>query len=1560
MNRSSKSAARVRKVMAHAQEAAQALPESQRDLFKSFAQSVVIQLREPYIARHTIKRVPHELREAFELLYSCGPAEIQTQLRPLGAGGMVLRTNMADQPFIVDTIRLLLDSVGAQHESGFNAVLPIGRDENGCLLRIGDDNDPLESVTEFEITGLGDTDLKALEQTLQGHMRLARVMVRDFGSITTAVDRVAGRFSRLATRQGPAGEHLQEAAEFMRWLLTDNFVFMGAVDGEGRFGFESQDMGGIWASAGVPEDSDCEWGDLPIQVVKGSRESPVHRAGRVDEIRVRVPDESGSYSHVMVLRGMFTFRAVTQPSRSVPILRRMLAQMLANETARPGSWRYKGVANVFDSLPTEYLFTAEIQEVSNMVDRVLDAEAGQLVQVFLVQKLGITFVLLAMPRAHYAEETRRRMEDLLHQATGATYSDHGVLVGRYHTVLVHYYLTGARTLTKAQSEDLHAQLVEIATPWDSRLFGVLTEAFSEERAEQLFARYSHAFEADYQAWATPKRARRDISHLELLTAERPVTATVFEYKGDLYLRLYQIGNIILSDALPVLDNFGLVVIDQFADHVGPADRDSLDMDTFRLQGAFGLEPAQILERSEQLVHAIEAVFTGQCQDDRLNGLVLRAGLNWKDVDLIRAYRGHLNQLGLRLTGNALDGILLRHPKLVGKLRDVFHARFDPGLSDSQRKRAMSKTADAVEDGLRRVHDGDEDYALRSFFRLIQGTVRTNFFRTDLKAWYISYKIDHALLKGLVPEPRLMYEIYVHHPEMEGLHFRGGPVARGGLRWSDRLDYRIEVMGLVTTQMVKNVVIVPEGAKGGFRIKRSIADRGERRRVADELYKWFIRGLLDVTDNYVGQDVVNPPNVVFHDGGKDPYLVVAADKGTAHLSDTANGVAVDEYDFWLGDAFASGGSQGYDHKKCGITARGAWECVKRHFQEMGLDPQTEEFSAIGIGDTGGDVFGNGVIEFPTMRLRAAFNHLHIFLDPDPNAEVSYKERKRLFKAVKGWDAYDTGKLSEGGGVYDRSAKVIRLSPQAKVMLGAVKDEMEPEAVIRLILRLEVDLLWCGGIGTYFKASWETHKDADDPPNDRLRINANELRARAIGEGANLSFTAAARAEYARSGGRLNTDFVDNSGGVDMSDHEVNLKILLGGLVREERLTVPERNKLISDLTRPVTRFVLANNDAHARQISIEQLRSLHDPFRFGRAIGWIQEQGSPNRARLTLPGSDELQRRQNDGKGLLRSELAVLSSHVKMHVYRQLQDADPSWIPDFDQRLLGYFPKRIRESYPAEVQGHMLAKEIGMTVALTETVADMGATFFPMMLDLNPRHPGEIMGGWLRGAKAFRINALRAALNNTGAPLETRYEAWLKVTEGMMGLSASWMSPGASIPDMAHLERSQSLLSKVNRQIKALSSYDGSGIQSLVNKGLPQPLAAKVFASRSFTYASEIISLMKEGDSERDAIVRYLAIGEASGILGAVSSIESRAAAGKWDTVAMGMMRNRFLSLLRQVVQTTTLQPADLRMSTERLAHRLKWGELKAMRQSMDAVLARANAVGAYLVAEERVRALLQG
>ena len=1546
---------RVSKVMRAASDAAQSLPEADRIHFRAFCRAVARQLRSPYVARHGIKNIPGELLTLFNMFKDCERGLIQVDVVRSDEGVAFLRTNMRDQSFIVDTIRLLLDQLGGQVLGGFNAVVPVERDEQGLILSLNEQKGHLESVVQLEIENLDDEALVELRDRLDGNLRLAHAMVADFGQMTGTVDSFAALFGRTATRDATVGDSYREGAEFLRWLLADNFVFMGMVDGDTRLGIEREGLV-AWDSTEV---GSVDFNGVPVNVRKGETESPVHRAGRVDEIRIRVPDESGSEHRSVLLLGMFTFRAVTQASRSVPILRGVLAKILREDESLPGSWRYKGVANVFDSLPTEYLFTADHEETRMMIDRVLDAEAEREVRMLLVQKedTNVTFVLGAMPRAQYDDGLRRRMEGLLISATGATYLDHGVLVGRFETVLVHFYLTGARHLSDEEQATLRGRLGQMATPWDQRVYDALVETHGDEEGDRLFALYGGAFDERYIRHATTERVLMDVEHLGLLGAERTVVASLFEdKKGRLSLRLYQAADIILSKSLPVLTNFGLVVSDQYADTAHPLGRGEIVMDTFRLKGAWGLLPADIVERGDLLAQALEAIFTGSAEDDALNRLVLRAALRWQDVDLLRAYRGHLFQLGLSRA--RVTDVFNRHPLLCSALVRFFHARFDPELSDAARRKAVVKASDEITEGLRRVYDGSDDYVLRCTFELMSGTVRTNYFRPDRKRWTISFKIDHDEVP-FIPDVGLKYEIYVHHPQMEGIHFRGGKVARGGLRWSDRIDYRTEILGLVTTQMVKNVLIVPEGAKGGFRLKENIEDRGLRRRRADELYTWFIRGLLDVTDNLVEGQVVNPPGVVMHDGGADPYLVVAADKGTAHLSDTANAVAVEEYGHWLGDAFASGGSYGYDHKKVGITARGAWECVRRHFAELGLDPAEDEFTCVGVGDTGGDVFGNGVIEFPKMRLIAAFNHLHVFLDPDPDTEVATKERKRLFRAAQGWDAYDTSKLSEGGGIFDRRAKSIQLSPEAKTMLGALKDELPPDAVIRLILRMNVDLLWSGGIGTYVKASNETHKEAGDPANDAVRVNADELRCRVVGEGANLSLTQRARCQFDLAGGRINTDFVDNSGGVDMSDHEVNLKILLGTRVAAGDLDAEERNTLVAELTKAVAKDVLANNDTHSRQLSVDEIRSHRDPFRFARAIRWIEEMGSPSGADLALPDNSELRRRKATRRGLTRPDLAVLSSHVKMHVYRQLKSADPAGIPGFEELLFRYFPKRIRETWPEAVRGHMLAREIGMTVALTEAVADCGATFFPVLLDLTGRTPAEILGAYYSVCRGFKIHGLRRQLGASGSDLAGLYRAWIHASDGILGLCATWLAPGRAIPDEEGLER----IRAVHARIPRLRGRDEQArIRSLVaamtQRSVPRALADRCVHITDLSLASEIAAMQAEtGDSDRDAIVRYMAIGKASGLLGAIRTLELRPAGGRWDSVAIGILRTRYLGLLATLVRKTELGN-ELRLSSDRLAHKLSWGTLKDVAAVMASILKDEPDVGAYLVAEERLRGLL--
>ncbi len=1550
MNRNVEVQARVANVMRGAKEAAATLEADKQPIFRDFCRGVAKQLRAPYIARHGARRIPGELLRMFELLSSRGPDEIQVVLEPRGEGGAMLLTNMSDQSFIVDTIRLALDRAGAVVHSGLNAVLHVGRE--GAELASMEDTDPLESVVQVEISNLDDEQLSDLLATLHGNLRMARGIVQDFNAMSAEVQRVAAVFDRLQQREPGRRAEFEECADFLRWLLTDNFVFMSAQRPGLALGLEKGSLADVWTPETEP---DLDWA-FPIHVRKGAVESPVHRAGRVDEIRVRVPDGVDGAPTVLLLRGMFTFRAVTQPSRSVPVLRRVLEQVLGQEDSRPGSWRYKGIANVFDSLPTEYLFTASMEETRTLIDRVLEVEADREVRVFLVQKpdSDVTFVLGAMPKGQYDERVRRKMEGILIQATGATYMDHGVLVGRFDTVLVHFYLTGARALTEGQQEQLRERLTQLATPWDSRLYSALLGAAGEDYGDELFKRWGEAFEAKFVSHNPVEQVVLDIEELSNLGLGQSVGLRLFEdTQQRLCLRLYQLEDIILSDSLPVLDNFGLVVLDQFADIAQPRFGELVNLDTFRLRGAWGLLPQDILERGQLLCDALVAVFEGRVEDDSLNRLVLKSGLSWRQVDLLRACRGHLFQLGL--SRSQITDTMLRHPSLAGALVHLFEARFDPSLTESTGKKRRARLAEGIRESLKDVSDGRDDLVLRRMLELVEGMVRTNYFRDDRKRWYISFKIDHDLISW-IPEPKLKYEIYVHHREMEGIHFRGGKVARGGLRWSDRVDYRTEVMGLVTTQMVKNVLIVPEGAKGGFRLKHPLADRGGRLRQADELYRWFIRALLDLTDNLVDGEVVNPPDVRIYDDANDPYLVVAADKGTAHLSDTANEVATEEYGFWLGDAFASGGSNGYDHKKVGITARGGWECVNRHMRELGIDPRTEEFTAVGVGDCGGDVFGNGVIEHSTMRLLAAFNHVHIFLDPDPDTDRAFDERKRLFREVGGWGAYDPEKISEGGGVFDRRAKSIKLSPQARRMLGAIRDELPPAAVIRLILRLNVDLFWSGGIGTYVKASSETHAQAGDPGNDDVRVNADELRCRMVGEGANLSFTAAARVQFGLAGGRINTDFVDNSGGVDMSDHEVNIKILLGGLLSRGELSEAERNPLIHDLTRAVAKDVLRNNDTHALQLSMDRVRSERDPLRFARSISWITEQGSPSAAKLSLPEAEELTRRVETRAGLTRSELAVLSSHVKMHVFKQLKEADPSLVPGFDDLILEYFPKRVRERWPEAIAQHMLASDIGWTVALTRTVADHGATFFPALVDLTGRHPGELIGATFHGQEAFRLPALKRQLTSNGTPLRAIYRAWISAMSGLSWGVSRWLAPGRELPSQPQMEAANALLSLIRRNRgRDESSRCTGAVKALEGQGLPKSMAEKVVSGGDLTLATEIVGLRRPDESERDAVVRYLAVGQATGLLQAVRALETKSSAGRWDTVAVGLLRGRYLDLLGELVQGVDVTGL-MKLKTDRLAHKVAWGELSAVRGVADSMLRGKPDVGAYLVAEERLRA----
>ena len=1521
-------------------------------LFRSFAQQVVDRVRGPFLAQHPPRQVLRFLELAFGFALTRSADEIHVAVREGAQRGLVVLTHMDDQPFIVDTVRLFLKRNEAEYWGGLNVILRVTRDEQGRLLRVGEGEATQESIALMEIDEgtLRENGLEAAAIGLREHLQLARVAVRDFRAMNRVIERAQERCETLAERLPDRAAAWRETAAFLGWLARENFVIMGMEASGNSYGIQSVDSPyrcrheRAWAPPHPPG---------TVFVRKSRSDSPIHRAGRIDEVRVLVGE--GESREELYIRGMFTYRAVTQPSRNIPVLRDVLRTELSRQEALPNSFRYKGIANVFDSLPTEFLFTTPGAAIGEVVELVLDSEQQQEVGVTLLTYEDSTaFALLSMPKAQYSDELRRDIEAEISRSLGATYADHGLFIGRFDTVLLHYYLTGLQKSDDRTVQGLTERIRALATPWESRLWQVIARESGEERADQLVDTWGRGFAADWMRRTSPERAASDLAMLDALP-EGGMTADVFEEEGIARLRVYQDRDAYLTDLLPVLGNFGLTVIRSDAAVVHSV-RGVRHIDTFDL-ALDEAGRARLLGAQARLVEALPQVFARRIEDDVLNALVVSAGLDWRGVDALRGYVHYLRQLQFALPGPRVRAILLAHPQTCAALFELFLARFDPARADG-RESAIAEADRAVIDHIRKVQTHDEDQALGAIHGLIQATIRTNFFRDDRQSWYLSYKFECARVREMKPEKPL-FEIYVHSRDVEGVHLRFGKVARGGLRWSDRADYRTEVLGLVTTQQVKNVVIVPEGSKGGFYLHYPEADRGALRAQADRLYKTFIRGLLDLTDNVVKGEQVRPRSVVCHDAF-DPYLVVAADKGTAHLSDTANAISA-EYGHWLGDAFASGGSNGYDHKKVGITARGGWVLVKRHFAEMGKDPYNEPFTAIGIGDMSGDVFGNGLIETPHTRLLAAFNHVHVFLDPNPDAQASFDERVRLFQAERngGWNNYNPALISAGGGVFDRTAKSIPLSPEVRTMLGLEVEEADPETVIRAILRMDIDLFWSGGIGTYVKASHETHQDADDRTNDRARVDATELRCRVVGEGANLSFTQAARIESSLRGVRMNTDFIDNSAGVDLSDHEVNLKILLSGPQSRGELGEEERNQLLEALTDEVAQLVLVDNDTQGRQISRDRLRSVQDIFPFGRAIAFIERHFRRTRESFQLPSDAELAERAERGLGLTRPELATLSSHVKRYVYAELlASGRAKQLTGYRDLLIPYFPVAIQERYLADIEGHQLADEIAMTVATTRVVGDAGAAFVPLAVESTGRTVFDVVNAYLRAQRLARASDVRATLEElrSSVRLEALGRAWVQVDAGCREVAMFWLSSGTRPPTDAEVEEMAHAVNEVYElQADEVARRNAAVVARMRQDDIPERVATLVLKAQYLNIALMVWWQAKKLNiSFREAVIRQLAAGRASRLQEIVDALGRRPTTGQWEPIAMRILVNRFSDRLRQLmIRLGTDLPA---VSVDDLEPRLVAGPVADVRAQVDRLMPPGAPLDlpALLVLEERL------
>jgi glutamate dehydrogenase len=1440
----------------------------------------------------------------------------------------VIRTSVGDRPFVVDTIREYLSAEGLVIHRFIHPVLGVERDRAGELVRVGDlDIGQPEALVHCEVSRLVEPERReAVRQAVASRLGDVVAATDDFqamlAELKESVEMVRGYGRRLPDRSG----EFREIEEFLRWIKDGNFVLLGYraydIRGEGEqatlevehgsgLGILRTEGRSAWAEP-VPLESISEelrrrvLGPMLI-ISKTNAESTVHRRARMDYIGVKKLDDDARVVGERRFLGLFTSKAYAEHADVIPILRDKLEAILRRSGAPPGSHDYKEIITIFNSLPKEELFQASIAELLVEVQTVLNFLFADQVQVTLrPDPLGRgVSTMVILPRGRFSGDVRQRIQEALVRRFQGTVLNYHLAMSAGDQARLHFYLSAPPELVRrVQAGELEADIRQIIRTWEDRLRDELAKVADEAEAQRLADLYCPAFSDEYRAATSPGMAVSDVLELERMRAagktvaislrEPPAGERAEAYDGATLLNLYLLGErLVLSDFMPTLDHSGVRVADVTPFAVAAPGLPEVMIYSFTAQNADGAPIP--LERADLLAEMLLAVREGDASDDPYNALVLASGLRWREVDVLRAYGNYAFQIQAVPTRFGTARALTRYPEIARLLVELFRVRFDPAA------RGAPSPLAGINRALEKVVTLADDRAIRRMVGLIDGTTRTNYYRhggadpvrRSGGVPYLSLKFHSADVEEL-RRTRLLYEVFVFSARMEGIHLRAAPVSRGGIRWSDRPDdFRTEVMGLVQTQIVKNAVIVPSGSKGGFITKRHFADREAALREAAEQYRTLMRGLLDLTDNLVGGQVVPPEGVVRYDGD-DPYLVVAADKGTAHLSDVANEISA-EYGFWLGDAFASGGSQGYDHKKEGITARGAWESVRRHFREMGVDIEREPFTVVGIGDMSGDVFGNGMLLSRQIRLLAAFDHRHIFIDPDPDPEVSFRERERLFALPRSsWEDYDRSLLAPGAMVVPRGSKEVALTSEARRALGIDEsiDRMDGEALVRAVLTAPAGLLWNGGIGTYVKAAEETHAEVGDSTNDPVRVDAEELRCQVVGEGGNLGFTQRARINYALRGGRINTDALDNSGGVDMSDHEVNLKILLGPMVAEGKMAMEARNELLESMTDEVSRLVLQNNVGQSLAISLDEARSRESLGDFAALVASFERERLLERGAEGIPGRDEIAERATLGIGLTRPTLCVLLAYAKLHAGARLL---ASQLPDdaaMEQYLASYFPAAAVQAVGVQrLREHRLRREIITTTLVSDLVNLMGASFLFRVARDGGQEIDEVVWAWdiaSRMAGAAEIREDLARLEGT-FPSETVYR-WLFALARVLERTTRWVlnnvEPGA--PSVAVLAEHLSGLSRLRADFRRIVSGEHRDIfvermAELQELGVDEELSARLITLRFLPELLDIMRIARESGTDEVATAEaYYLVAEHLAIPWLQQSIRAVVREQHWD------------------------------------------------------------------------------
>ncbi len=1252
---------------------------------------------------------------------------------------------------------------------------------------------------------------------------------------------------------------------------------------------------------------------------KANTRATVHRPVHLDYVGVKSFGADGEVCGERRFLGLFSSAAYTESVTRIPILRQKAREVVDQVGFDPMSHAGKALMDVLETYPRDELFQTPVEELVPIASQVMYTRERRQLRLFVRRDVYDRFLscLVYLPRDRYNTAVRERIAEILKERLHGATIEYTAHVGESFAARLHFVVrphTGEE-IGEVDVADLERRCAEAARSWRDDFTSAVIAEFGEEKGSRLARSYCDCFPEAYKEDFPARTGSVDLGRLEDIEGDEGIALSLYERMdarpGEVRLKIYRIGpQLSLSQVLPILSTLGVEVVDERPYGLENLPRQSWIYD-------FGLRyPRELPDNARELFQdTVMAVWDGGNESDGFNGLVLAAGLTWRQATLLRAYAKYMRQGGTPFAQDYIEGALQGNVETTRYLVKLFEARFHPGrngdlAADSEsRVAACADLEDRIQRALDKVTSLDQDRILRSYLTAIKATLRTNFFQTDEHGRphdQLSLKLEPSLIPDL-PEPRPKFEIFVYSPRVEGVHLRFGAVARGGLRWSDRRDdFRTEVLGLVKAQMVKNTVIVPVGAKGGFFCKQlppvdpaQPSDRDAWLAEGIACYKTFISGLLDVTDNIVEGAVVPPRQVVRHDDD-DPYLVVAADKGTATFSDIANQVSAD-YGYWLGDAFASGGSVGYDHKVMGITAKGAWLSVRRHFREMGVDTQSEDFTCVGVGDMSGDVFGNGMLCSEHIRLVAAFDHRDIFIDPDPDAANSYAERRRLFDLPRSsWQDYDSSLISKGGGVWSRKAKSIPVSKQAARALGVEPGSMTPAELMRAILLAPVDLLWNGGIGTYVKSSAESHADAGDKANDALRVDGRELRVRCVGEGGNLGFTQRGRVEYALGGGRINTDFIDNSAGVDTSDHEVNIKILLDRVVRAGDLTGKQRGALLASMTDEVAELVLVDNYQQnlALANSLAQAPSLlhvHEDW-----IRTLEREGLLNRDLEALPTRREVAARIERKEGLTAPELSVLLAYTKIVLSDVLLASDLADDPFLRGDLYSYFPSKMRQGYRTQMDEHQLRRQIIVTQIVNQLVNGAGISFYHRLSGETSASAAELTRANFVAREIYGSEALIRAIcsfdNQLDAAVQTRMRLEVRT---LVERASRWLVNNRRHPmdSEATVDHFGVVAQKVMAELPDLMS--GRELddyltrrEGLVDRGVPEELATKVAACPPAYMILGIVETAARDDTDPLEVARvHFAVGELLGLPALVSRILALPRTDRWQTMARAALRD---------------------------------------------------------------------